>query len=68
MLIEIEVKNVYGVPKIYPVSEGAKILAAIAGTKTLSVEDIKNANKLGLTVVEVKQNYAPIAAMCGVAA
>lgn len=61
MIIEIEVKNVYGNDLIYPVNEGAKALARIAGKKTLSVQNIKDACAIGLEVVEVNRNYAPIA-------
>ena len=60
-IIEIEVKNVYGNSLIYPVSDAAKALARIAGKKTLSVENIKDACALGLEVVEINRNYAPIA-------
>jgi hypothetical protein len=34
-LIEIEVRSVYGNDLIYPVNEAAKVLANIAGKKTL---------------------------------
>lgn len=53
MRIEIEVRNVYGNDLIYPVNDGAKTLARIAGKKTLSADDIRNARALGLEVVEV---------------
>lgn len=59
-VIQVEVRTVYGVDKIYPVNEAAQILASIAGTKTLSAQTIEYANALGLEVVEVKRNYGPI--------
>ena len=59
--IQIEVKSVYGNDLIYPANDAAKALARIAGKKTLSVENIKDACALGLEVVEVNRNYAPIA-------
>ena len=67
-VIEVEVKSVYGVDKIYPVNGAAQALARIAGTKTLSAQNIKDACELGLEVFEVRRNYAQIAGMCGVAA
>jgi hypothetical protein len=61
MQVQIEVKKVYGVDKIYPINDAAKALARIAGTKTLSVSDLQNASTLGLEVVEVYSNYNAIA-------
>lgn len=61
MIVQIEVKSVYGVNKIYPVNTAAKALARIAGTKTLSVSDIQNAITLGLEVVEIFSKYNAIA-------
>lgn len=60
-IIEIEVKTVYGNTLIYPVNEAAKTLAKIAGKKTLSAIDIKNACALGLEVVEINRAYEAIA-------
>lgn len=62
-VVQVEVKSVYGVNKIYPANEAAKILARIAGTKTLSTADLKNANALGLEVVEANRNYGLISEM-----
>lgn len=59
-IIEVEVKSVYGNTLIYPVSDAAKVLARIAGKKTLSVADLQNAGQLGLEVVEINRNYGPI--------
>lgn len=61
MVVEIEVRSVYGNNLIYPVNDAAKALARIAGKKTLSVENIKDACALGLEVVEINRNYEPIA-------
>ena len=52
--ITVEIKDVYGVSKVYPVCDEAKIFAAIAGTKTLRPEDIKHIQTLGYAV-EIKQ-------------
>lgn len=61
MRIEIEVKSVYGLDKIYPVNEAAQTIARIAGTKTLSVQNLKDVCSLGLEVFEIKRNYQSIA-------
>lgn len=60
-VIEIEVRSVYGNDLIYPINDAAKALARIAGKKTLSVQNIKDACAIGLEVVEVNRAYAPIA-------
>jgi hypothetical protein len=52
--ITVEIKDVYGVAKVYPICETAKLFADIAGTKTLLPEDIKRIQMLGYEV-KVKQ-------------
>lgn len=47
MKIQIEMKEVYGETKVYPVCEKAKLFTAIAGTKTLTTETLKNIERLG---------------------
>lgn len=51
MIIDIEIRNVYGNETIYPANDTAKLFASIAGTKTLKRETLKLAEKLGFTVV-----------------
>ena len=53
MNIEVEVRSVYGSFKTYPVNEAAKVLALIAGTKTLGDHVLKLARGLGHTIEEV---------------
>ena len=48
--IEVEVKDVYGVLKYYPLCEKAQLFADIAGTKTLTVEVIKKIEALGYSI------------------
>ena len=60
-LVLIEVRSVYGNDLIYPANDAANALARIAGKKTLSVQNIKDACALGLEVVEVNRKYAAIA-------
>jgi hypothetical protein len=48
--IEVEVKDVYGVTKYYPICEKAQLFADIAGTKTLTVQVIKKIEALGFSI------------------
>tara|TARA_E500000305_G_C3881510_1_gene169972 strand:+ start:404 stop:595 length:192 start_codon:yes stop_codon:yes gene_type:complete len=48
--IVVTKKNVYGQDKIYPVCDHAKLLAELAGTKTLSEYSIKLIKKMGVKV------------------
>jgi hypothetical protein len=50
MEIDVTLKDCYGVSKVYPVCEKAKLFAKIAGTKTLTVDAIENIKLLGYTV------------------
>ena len=54
MKLIIEVKNVYGVPRVYPVCAKSHSFARIAGLKTLSPEVIEEIKKLGYKLTEVK--------------
>ena len=54
MNITVEIREVYGQSKIYPVCDKAKIFADIAGTTTLLPRDIQRIQALGFEVL-VKQ-------------
>jgi hypothetical protein len=56
MEIVIEIKNVYGVEKFYPICDKAKLFASIAGTKTLAPSVLVNVSKLGFTVTLHQQD------------
>ena len=43
----VEKKNVYGVERVYPVCNKAKLFARISGNKTLLPEVIEQIKKLG---------------------
>jgi len=47
MKIQVEVKDVYGTTKVYPVCQKAKLFSKIANTKTLTEETLKNIERLG---------------------
>ena len=48
-IIKIEVRDVYGRQKIYPICENAKRFARIAGTTTLTFATLKLIEELGYT-------------------
>jgi len=50
MLVQIEIKTVYGEVKYYPVNDAAKTFAAIAGTKTLGTDNLKRIKSLGIAI------------------
>jgi hypothetical protein len=54
MKITVKLKAVYGKETIYPVCEGAKIFAKIAGTTTLTKSTIEHIKELGYSI-EVEQ-------------
>ncbi len=48
--VTVEIKDVYGQAKVYPICDRAKRFTAIAGTKTISPEDITRIQMLGYKV------------------
>jgi hypothetical protein len=48
--VEVEVKEVYGAVKYYPLCEKAQLFADIAGTKTLTIQVIKKIEALGFSI------------------
>lgn len=48
--ILVEIKNVYGIEKIYPVCERAELFARMTGCKTLTEATIHYIKKLGYAV------------------
>jgi hypothetical protein len=55
--IQIEVKNVYGVEKIYPVCSLAKDFSDLAGTKTLTITSLKIIKKMGYEIEVVSREW-----------
>lgn len=53
MNITVEVKNVYGVLKAYPVCTKAKLFAQMVGTKTLTRSTIEYIRDLGYQITSV---------------
>lgn len=53
IIVEIEVRSVYGNNKIYPANDVAERFAALTGKKTLSRTDLANIKALGFAVKEI---------------
>jgi hypothetical protein len=58
--ITIEIKDVYGQPKVYPVCNRAKLFAEIAGTTTLLPRDIQRIQVLGYEVKVKERNLTNV--------
>lgn len=50
MEITVEIKNVYGIEKIYPLCEKGKLFAQLSGCKTLTPYAIQVIKKLGYAI------------------
>jgi hypothetical protein len=49
VIAQVEIKQVYGVNTVYPLNDKARLIARLAGTKTLTTEAINIARDLGFT-------------------
>ena len=54
--IIVQRKSVYGVDKIYPLSENAHIICDMLHQKTLTLQDVEQLKKLGYTVTVEPSN------------
>jgi hypothetical protein len=50
MKLQVIIKNVYGNELIYPACEKAKLLAALANSKTITLQALTTIKKLAYTV------------------
>ena len=57
LVLEVKVRTAWGEERIYPVNKAAKIIAAIAGTTTLTDSTLALAKKLGYKVVQPAKEY-----------
>ena len=51
--IQVTIKDVYGTRNIYPACDTAKLLAKLAGTKTITAAALETIKQLGYTVEAV---------------
>lgn len=61
MIVQVEVRNVYGVKAVYPVNREALIFAQIAGTKTLTPAALSDIKLLGVTIEQVHTDKLVVA-------
>lgn len=54
MTITIEIRDVYGIRTIYPACDKARLLARLAGTKTITRHALETIKALGYQI-EIKQ-------------
>jgi hypothetical protein len=54
--ITVEIRDVYGKTKFYPYCEDAKVFARIAGTTTLSEQNIRRIMQLGYKVKSLQRS------------
>lgn len=54
MTITIEIRDIYGIRTVYPACDKSRLLARLAGTKTITRHALETIRALGYTV-EVKQ-------------
>tara|TARA_R100000353_G_scaffold165058_1_gene126006 strand:+ start:205 stop:378 length:174 start_codon:yes stop_codon:yes gene_type:complete len=50
MKLIVQIKNIYGVQRVYPICEKSKIFSRIAGLKTLQQPVIDEIKKLGYKI------------------
>ena len=50
MQLIVEIKNIYGVERIYAVCNNAKLITKLKQSKTLSKDDISILRELGYTI------------------
>ena len=51
--IKVEVKNIYGETRVYPMCDKSKMFASIAGTITLTNHTLSKVEALGYTIENV---------------
>jgi len=54
--VKVEVRQAYGVSRIYPVNEEADLFSFLTGKKTFDTADLNFIKNLGFTVEEVVSN------------
>lgn len=59
MIIQVQIKQVYGREMIYPVNDPAHVVCFLTGRKTMTRQDIDKLKQLGHTI-EVKQEITTL--------
>ena len=58
MIIEVEVKNIYGKETFYPLCDKAILLTRLTGNKTLTIDSLKTIRSLGYEVAVQQKQYS----------
>ena len=56
--ITVQVRDVYGVAKVYPVCETAQLFTALTGGKTLRPQDLEIIKRLGYAIEIAQRELA----------
>jgi hypothetical protein len=62
MKLELYIKRVYGVPRLYPACKLSQALVAIKGMPTLTARDIERLRAAGVQIVIYGENGEEVAA------
>jgi hypothetical protein len=58
LTLTVKARDVYGVKTYYPADDTARAFARIAGTKTLTLATIREAQKLGYHIAQAVEEFA----------
>ena len=58
LILTVRARDVYGVKTYYPADDTARAFARIAGTKTLTLATIREAQKLGYHIAQAVEEFA----------
>jgi len=58
LTLTVRAREVYGVKTYYPADDTARTFARIAGTKTLTLATIREAQKLGYRIEQAREEFA----------
>ena len=58
LTLTVRTRDVYGVRTFYPADDTARAFARIAGTKTLTLATIREAQKLGYHIAQAVEEFA----------
>jgi len=64
-VVLVNLKNKYGIERVYPANEIAACLARIAGTTTLTPHTLRYAVQMGFEIKMVEQDVENLASILG---
>jgi len=57
MKLQVHLKSTFGTPRAYPLDAQGKLLTELTGTKTLTLDHLKVAHRMGIKVTVVDWDY-----------